>query len=760
MKRWAFEVKAVINCAKGFRLSKDLQSCELVDLLPTGCSYNCTNGGARDVECNFVTVECSSPGARDLAGKLPPTPANDGPTTRLRLLTTDPAAVQKFIREFSRSDVIVILDPSALVLETTPESSTSDSDGPKVFKIASIPAELCDAGVAEQLTARDKLAICAKGELCETTGCPPGSFANPDANLKDGAGGAPCQPCDKGGYYSPAEGKVGWHSHCACAKCGNGTYSKGVGATDRGKDCEVCPQGTQTSLEAGYRACRCLDGFSRLDRFGECLNCNELSGVECLNDFRTVMPGFHWTFASKHEMANYSFFVDNLVKSHDYDRDHHTAFTGNFPPAIKCPTPENCLGGINASCAEGTTGPLCAVCDKAYFNLNAGCYECPSKAFAVISTMLVAIVAAVLITLFVRANARTLDKNLKEAVKSAKKAAKIMRKKSEANLEEGEGVTAADDDEEEEKPPWYVVHTMTIYKILVQYVQIISVAATVYTGVEWPAAFRSSSGTLSIFSSNPASIAMPACVDDSWTLDAFASFRISVFTPLIGLVAIGIYYIVQRMRAEDEATCCRKHTCRAKGCVADKSAGDKYCGGRKCVKREVTLEVSKDNLCAYDSQHDGKCYRARMVTGIRLIQAKCISTAGLLFFLMYPTISVNCVQMLANCHEICTDVEGTDCTSHIRADYSSICYTGKHTTYMVFAALIFAGVSIITPAFLGYYINKNRNEFLDKDPTHTPSAIALGLGFFYRAYKEKKIHWEAVELFGKLAVTSVVVFIE
>ena len=96
----------------------------------------------------------------------------------------------------------------------------------------------------------------------------------------------------------------------------------------------------------------------------------------------------------------------------------------------------------------------------------------------------------------------------------------------------------------------------------------------------------------------------------------------------------------------------------------------------------------------------------------------------------------------------------------VRAEYSSVCYTAKHNTYMAFAALIFAVVSIMTPAYLGYYISKNRHEFLDKDPTHTPSALALGLGFFYRSYKEKKIHWEVVELFGKLAVTSVVVFIE
>ena len=52
-----------------------------------------------------------------------------------------------------------------------------------------------------------------------------------------------------------------------------------------------------------------------------------------------------------------------------------------------------------------------------------------------------------------------------------------------------------------------------------------------------------------------------------------------------------------------------------------------------------------------------------MVTGIRLLQAKCISTAALLYFMLYPTITVNSVQLLAECHSICTDQAMTNCTS-------------------------------------------------------------------------------------------------
>ena len=44
------------------------------------------------------------------------------------------------------------------------------------------------------------------------------------------------------------------------------------------------------------------------------------------------------------------------------------------------------------------------------------------------------------------------------------------------------------------------------------------------------------------------------------------------------------------------------------------------------------------------------------------------------------------------------------------------------------------------------YIRANRAELKDtsltKSVKSTPSATALGLGFFYRVYKEKKMHWE------------------
>ena len=92
--------------------------------------------------------------------------------------------------------------------------------------------------------------------------------------------------------------------------------------------------------------------------------------------------------------------------------------------------------------------------------------------------------------------------------------------------------------------PWYIASPVTVLKIFVQYIQIVGVICTVYTGVQWPGEFRSASGALSILSSNPFAVAMPSCVDSSWVIDAYVSFRIAIFLPMIALTAVLVYYLV------------------------------------------------------------------------------------------------------------------------------------------------------------------------------------------------------------------------
>ena len=90
----------------------------------------------------------------------------------------------------------------------------------------------------------------------------------------------------------------------------------------------------------------------------------------------------------------------------------------------------------------------------------------------------------------------------------------------------------------------------------------------------------------------------------------------------------------------------------------------------------------------------------------------CIFTIALLYFVIYPTITVNAVRILAECHSICTDVGFTNCTSYMRSDYSISCDTATHGGYVAFAAIVFAIVGIGTPALLGQTLWKHRENFL------------------------------------------------
>ncbi|KAJ8047430.1 Carboxypeptidase N subunit 2 [Holothuria leucospilota] len=83
--------------------------------------------------------------------------------------------------------------------------------------------------------------------------CPQGTYSN---------GLNKCIPCPKGGFY---QDEIGSYSNVSgqliCEKCANGTYVNETGGTSQ-KDCIICPDGTNTSIHAGFRACFCNNGFA------------------------------------------------------------------------------------------------------------------------------------------------------------------------------------------------------------------------------------------------------------------------------------------------------------------------------------------------------------------------------------------------------------------------------------------------------------------------------------------------------------------
>lgn len=506
--------------------------------------------------------------------------------------------------------------------------------------------------------------------------CPEGQFADFSDDSNSGA----CMMCERGGFYANTKGRVGHGSHCACTACKDGTFSAEPGATDPNEECQVCPSGTQSDTPAGYRACPCLPGFSRTDRFGECTPCDDLPGVECTGDARVLQKDFFWEFPTKELEVEYLEFTANLQLSFDYNRSL-SRFNGTYPIAYACPTPGNCRGvtaGSASSCVEGTTGPLCAVCEDTHFRLNGACTACPqSKGLSTFALIVIVIIFAVAIVLVLRRNA--------------------------------DDVPEIDDWEHPPVPKHkleraYKVQFMTVVKIVLGYTQIKSLLIEVYTGVSWPRAYRSFTGGLQFLSSNPLSIVMPSCLSPSLTITAYSEFVIAAVTPLIVAPIIVIYYQIKT---------------------------------KILTSNDGSSEADADKL-----------------------RAVCISTASFVYYLLYPTIAVASVRVLAECDSICrTDVveglDGSDCVGYLRADYSIPCGTSKHTGYKVGASFSFMLYSIVSPAVIAFLLYRGRHE----DTKSNGSALMAGFSFYSKQFKAEFFFWETVDLYRKLLMTSMAVLV-
>ncbi|KAJ8020132.1 Signal peptide, CUB and EGF-like domain-containing protein 3 [Holothuria leucospilota] len=94
------------------------------------------------------------------------------------------------------------------------------------------------------------------------TSCPTGTYGN---KMEEG-----CSPCPAG-FYQDRVGTVPKEAGAiSCKTCNPGTFVP-LGVGNSSKSCQVCPQGTNKTRYAGFRACFCLENYYRKDRFGKCL---------------------------------------------------------------------------------------------------------------------------------------------------------------------------------------------------------------------------------------------------------------------------------------------------------------------------------------------------------------------------------------------------------------------------------------------------------------------------------------------------------
>ncbi|CAH3031156.1 unnamed protein product [Pocillopora meandrina] len=202
--------------------------------------------------------------------------------------------------------------------------------------------------------------------------CPAGTFVK-----SADKGSTSCSECPPGGFFSDTLAYVSDQ----CKRCPNGTFvSLDKKPGRRALDCVACPQGTDTNSFAGFRACKCLQGFYRTHLFKGCKACQK-EGFLCLDDYVTLKPGFWWRWYNDVYKGMYQNFTLNLRSSKPSIENNEVEYSFDLPLAYECPRKESCLGGLDSTCKQGYEGPLCEVCSPGYHKRLQTCKKCPSKSW-------------------------------------------------------------------------------------------------------------------------------------------------------------------------------------------------------------------------------------------------------------------------------------------------------------------------------------------------------------------------------------------
>lgn len=278
--------------------------------------------------------------------------------------------------------------------------------------------------------------------------------------------------------------------------------------------------GTNTTTLAGFRACRCLENYFRLDRFGPCTACPGL-GVECSNDTLRLSRGFYWSWTrngSKSDKYFYKLLIAGLaIESDTYDNES-MKYVGRVPKAYKCIRQDSCLGGIESQCAEGYVGPLCANCQSGFYKRMIACHKCPSKKLIAIQFGILGVIVFVIILVIVKS-----DKSSKPGRR-----------------------TVAD---------VFLAHV----KIVIGFYQVLAGLLQAFSYVKWPSEVSILESYIRFVQLNFLQIVSPSCVEESFELTAYSHFLFSlagnvliVVVPLLCYLA-GVTWMKIKQKHSDES---------------------------------------------------------------------------------------------------------------------------------------------------------------------------------------------------------------
>ena len=542
-----------------------------------------------------------------------------------------------------------------------------------------------------------------------------------------------CVSCPPGSYYQDQSASKN------CKECRPGQFvppEKSPGTSPL--DCQTCPQGTNTTVLAGTRACKCLHGYSRSYRFGPCHKCNH-NGFDCTShDYQILQNGFWMTWKgvkpdnTRRKTTSYNrnrkkticqdmyyAFIKNLhIQDDTYDRST-MRFSCQMPLPIKCPMSASCNGGMMPACSHGYNGVLCAVCDRGYSLQFNKCIQCPQPLWA--SLQFIGYIALFVIFCFIISLA---DQIIIDESRNC-----LQRK------EQYDSRTFAD-------------IILSSLKILIGFYQIFISIMHAFSNIHWPHSLKAATNILQYVQFQIIKLPSLRCIKPQWNINAVDEFWI-MFIIIITIPFLSLlYYFIK------------------------------------------SIYIHFQYLAPSVAKH------------IRYICARnCIKYVALFLFVTYPLISTKTIQILPiSCHSFCTAYQNHNCVhsmSFLRSDYSIPCPTmADHKATLItgyICLLIPFGLPIILFMLLRSYAptqrrstgqpitdmidhtyddsdadnlldypivttNDNDNENLSGDST--VPVITSALKFSYENYHVRYWYWEVIEMIRKLLMTiGIVLFL-
>ena len=510
--------------------------------------------------------------------------------------------------------------------------------------------------------------------------CPYGYFLGHDSL---------CIKCPAGSFYQDQLAQL----HCKICPLGQYVPPEKVPGKNA-LECITCPEGTQTNQSAGFRACKCLNGFSRRYRFGGCVKC-ETKGIQCERDYQTVRPNFWWSWEYNRTcLTKYLAFMDNIeTKNNSYDLES-SVFHCTMPKPHKCLTRGICLGGIQAECRKGYTGPLCALCQKGYYKHFNSCAQCPR--LWIVSLQLL---AYLILFIFVCAVVNWADKLI-------------------VSLSHDEGRSLAD-----------VI--LSMLKILLGFYQVLNGTVTSFSHIPWPKTFHKALNIFKYIELELLRLPSLRCVKHSWEINAVSDFWISLLLTVSVPCVIYLYYLVRK--------CILRKTCLTRHEFLEKVKSCKKACFRSTLiflfssypitsKRILQLLQFACHKICYDSSQK---YCASFIRADYSLQCLSSNSEHWLLYVVYVCVSIPVgLPLLLLIHLLCV----------FRARKDKYLYT----------EIGFDGCNPDPSSGI------EANDIIQTDNSvNTKDTLHFATKFLYENYRPSCWYWEIVEMYRKLILTSV-----